>query len=66
MPFKNGIDGVQFNPAKPRRDVRGQTIKYNPAKSILKLQLGEQITLTESDFVRLFTAFFAEIGTKFT
>ncbi len=31
-----------------------KTIKYNPSKSILKLQIGEEIKLTESDFVRLF------------
>ncbi len=42
-----------------------KTIKYNPSKSILKLQIGEEIKLTESDFVRLFRAFFAEIETKF-
>jgi len=42
-----------------------KTIKYNPAKSILKLQVGHEIKLTESDFVLLFTAFFAEIEAKF-
>ncbi len=42
-----------------------KTIKYNPSKSILKLQIGEEIKLTESDFVRLFRAFSAEIETKF-
>jgi len=42
-----------------------KTIKYNPSKSILKIQVGDEIKLTESDFVFLFKAFFAEIETKF-
>lgn len=41
------------------------TIKFSPAKSILKLQVGDEIKLTESDFVLLFRAYFAEIETKF-
>ena len=41
------------------------TIKYNPAKSILGLPIGAKIKLTESEFVRLSTAFFAEIEAKF-
>jgi hypothetical protein len=28
-----------------------KTIKYNPAKSLLKLQIGDEIKLTESNFV---------------
>jgi len=42
-----------------------KTIKFNPAKSILMLQIGDEIKLTELDFVILFRAFFAEIETKF-
>jgi len=42
-----------------------KTIKYNPSKSTLKIQVGDEIKLTESDFVLLFKAFFAEIETKF-
>jgi len=42
-----------------------KTIKYTPAKSILKLQVGDEIKLTESDFVLLFRAFFTETETKF-
>jgi hypothetical protein len=42
-----------------------KAIKYDPSKSVLKLQVGEQIKLTESDFIRLFRAFFAEIEAKF-
>ena len=41
------------------------TIKWNPAKSVLKLQIGDEIKLSESDFVLLFNAFFAEIEAKF-
>jgi hypothetical protein len=42
-----------------------KTIKYSPANSVLKLQIGQEIKLTESDFVHRFTAFFAEIENKF-
>ena len=42
-----------------------KTIKYNPSKAILRLQIGDEIKLTESGFVLLLTAFFAEIETKF-
>ena len=42
-----------------------KTIKFKAANSVLKLQIGEEINLTESDFVLLFKAFFAEIETKF-
>jgi hypothetical protein len=42
-----------------------KTIKYSPEKSILKLQIGDEIKLTESDFVLLFKAFFADIESKF-
>jgi len=42
-----------------------KTIKYNPSKPILKIQVEDEIKLTESDFVLLFKAFFAEIETKF-
>jgi hypothetical protein len=42
-----------------------KTIKFNPAKSVLQLQVGDKIKMTEADFVRLFRAFFAEIESKF-
>jgi hypothetical protein len=42
-----------------------KTIKYSPEKSILKLQIGHEIKLTESDFILLFKAFFADIENKF-
>jgi hypothetical protein len=43
-----------------------KTIKFDPAKSVLKLKIGDRIKLTEADFVRQFKAFFAEIEAKFT
>jgi len=42
-----------------------KTIKFNSSKSVLKLHIGEEIKLTEPDFVLLFRAFFSEIETKF-
>jgi hypothetical protein len=41
-----------------------KTIKFNPSKSILKIQVDEEIKLTESVFVLLFRAFITEIETK--
>ncbi len=38
-----------------------KTIKYNPLKTVLKFQVGDEIKLTESEFVILVKAFFAEI-----
>ena len=42
-----------------------KTIKYSPEKSVVKLNIGDKIKLTESAFVALFKAFFAEIEAKF-
>ena len=36
-----------------------------PAKSILKLEVGDDIRLNEDEFVLLFEAFIAEIERKF-
>ena len=36
-----------------------------PDKSVLKLKVGEEVRLNESDFVRLSKAFFAELEKKF-
>ena len=41
-------------------------LKLPPEKSLLKLQVGDQVRLTESDFVRLSRAFFAEIEKKYS
>ena len=42
-----------------------KTIKYRPEKSVVKLKIGDEIELTESDFTLLFRAFFTEIESKF-
>jgi len=42
-----------------------KTIKYDPAKSVLKLQIGADIALSASGFKRLAAAFFDEIGARF-
>ena len=40
-------------------------IKFNPATSVLKLQIVSEIKLTEAEFVRLFRAFSAELEKTF-
>ncbi|OLB80047.1 MAG: hypothetical protein AUI14_08265 [Actinobacteria bacterium 13_2_20CM_2_71_6] len=40
-------------------------IKYVPEQSVVKLNIGDQIRLSASDFERLSAAFFAEIERKF-
>jgi hypothetical protein len=42
------------------------TIKYNEAKSILKIKLGQAISLTAKDFVKLSDAYFDDIAKKFS
>ncbi len=42
-----------------------KTIKYDPAKSVLKYQVGDEIKLNEADFKRLSSAFFADIESKY-
>jgi len=41
------------------------TIRFNPAKSILKYKQGDEIRLTEEDFEQLSAAFFDEIESKY-
>jgi len=41
-----------------------KTINHDPAKSIVKHQIGDEIQLTVSNFVSLSRAFFAEIEKK--
>jgi hypothetical protein len=45
--------------------VADKTLKLNPAKTVLKLEPGDEICLNEADFVRLADAYFAEIEQKF-
>jgi hypothetical protein len=40
-------------------------IKYIPEDSVLKLQIGDEISLTERDFERLASAFFDELERRF-
>ena len=42
-----------------------KSIRLNPAKSLLKCQFGDDINVTEADFLRLSAAFFAEIESKY-
>jgi hypothetical protein len=41
------------------------TIKLNPAKSVLKLEIGDDIRLSGEDFARLSKAFFTELERKY-
>ncbi len=41
------------------------TIKYKAEQSVLGLEIGDAITLTEADFAKLAKAFFAEVEAKF-
>jgi hypothetical protein len=42
-----------------------KTIKFDPARSVLKYKVGDEIKLNEAHFVLLTKAFFAEIERKF-
>jgi hypothetical protein len=42
-----------------------KSIKLFPEKSVLKRQFGDEIKLTEADFVRISEAFFGEMERKF-
>ena len=42
-----------------------KTIKYDPAKSMLKSRIEDKITLKEADFTRLCAAFLTEIEAKY-
>ncbi len=43
----------------------GVGIKLSPDKSVLKLKVGEEVKVSETDFVRLAKAFFSEIEKKY-
>lgn len=55
-------DSLMNNKGVMRGD---KQIKLSPEKSILKLNIGDPIKLSESDFGRLSTAFFAELQRRF-
>ena len=44
----------------------GAGIKLAPEKSVLKLKVGDEVKLSEGDFVRLAAAFFAELEKKYS
>jgi hypothetical protein len=43
----------------------GSGISLPPEKSVLKLEVGDEVRLSETDFARLSRAFFAELEKKF-
>jgi hypothetical protein len=43
-----------------------KTIRLDPASSVLKYQVGDEIELSESDFIALSSAYFAEIERKYS
>src|SRR5207247_7405469 len=51
-------------PGWPNSAVSG--LKLPPERSLLKLQVGDEVRLTEADFVRLSKGFFAEIEKKYS
>jgi hypothetical protein len=45
--------------------VADKTIRLNPEKSILGLEVGDEIRLTEADFRRLADGFLAEVESRY-
>jgi hypothetical protein len=43
-----------------------KTIKYDQARSVLKIRVGDEIKLNDADFMRLASAFLAEIERKYS
>jgi hypothetical protein len=42
-----------------------KSIKYDPAKSVLKVAIGDEIRLCREDFVKWSDAFFNDLESKF-
>src|SRR5437870_6912097 len=61
--FNHGKLQVDKLPGWPNSAVSG--MKLPPEKSLLKLEVGDEVQLTEADFVRLSEAFFAEMERKY-
>lgn len=78
--FVHRLRGVEGKDGNPLNEVRmlaaslvaggvltaDKTIKYDPAKAVLGVPLGETIRVDEKSFVELAEAFFAELERKFT
>jgi hypothetical protein len=78
--FVHRLRGVEGKDGNPLNEVRvlcnslmandgimtpDTTIKMSPERSVLKYEPGDEIKLTEEDFVLLSKAFFAEMESKF-
>jgi hypothetical protein len=62
--FNKGKLQVTKLPGWPNSAVASLTLP--PETSVLKLKPGDDVSLTEADFVRLSKAFFSELEKKFT
>jgi hypothetical protein len=62
--LNGGILQVEKLPDWP--DSAGAQLKLPPEKSVLKLKARDEVKLTQADFVRLSTAFFATLEEKFS
>ena len=73
-----GLEGKDGNPLNEARVlcksmldndgvmVADKTIRLKPAESLLKYEVGDEIKLSEDDYVLLSEAFFAEIEVRYT
>ena len=61
--LNEGIVQITKTPDWP--ESAGGSLKLPPEKSVLRLKAGDEVKLTEADFVRLADAFFKELETKY-